>query len=258
MLAVKLLLAPGLIGLATLGARRWGPSAAGWLASLPLVAGPILLVVTLDQGTAFGARAAVAATAAQAALACFVGAYALVATAGRPWWVALPAGFAAFAAATAVLALGELPLLAAVLLSVSASQGLRLVLGPAPAALPSGRRLPADLLVRMAAGALLVLLVSAVADALGPHLTGLLTPFPSIASVLAAFTHGVDGAPAVRRYADALLRGLPSFALFTAVIALTLADWGTATAFAAGSAAALLSHALLIRRTRRSAPTGAG
>ena len=61
MLLLKLLLVPALVLLLTLAGRRWGPSLAGWLAGLPLVAGPTLLFVAVDQGAGFAASAALAA-----------------------------------------------------------------------------------------------------------------------------------------------------------------------------------------------------
>ncbi|MGJ9417478.1 hypothetical protein ACHAC9_06855 [Massilia sp. CMS3.1] len=56
--ALKLFLVPLLILLVTLAGRRWGPAVAGWLSAFPIVAGPILSALTLEQGAAFAARAA--------------------------------------------------------------------------------------------------------------------------------------------------------------------------------------------------------
>jgi hypothetical protein len=53
MLALKLTLVPLLIYLVTLAGRRWGPAVAGWLSAFPIVAGPILFALTLEQGAAF-------------------------------------------------------------------------------------------------------------------------------------------------------------------------------------------------------------
>ena len=61
-LALKLLLAPCLVVASSLAGRRWGPRAAGMLIVLPIVAGPILLIVYLEHGAAFAGRAAAAAT----------------------------------------------------------------------------------------------------------------------------------------------------------------------------------------------------
>ncbi|NBU24335.1 MAG: hypothetical protein EBS39_01680 [Gammaproteobacteria bacterium] len=65
--ALKLLLVPTLLAIVTLAGRRWGQRVAGWLGSFPIVAGPILLVLTLENGGAFGAAAAQRALAGVAA-----------------------------------------------------------------------------------------------------------------------------------------------------------------------------------------------
>ena len=60
MLILKLTIVP--LGLLMFGIveRLHGPRVAGWLAGFPIVGGPLLLFVTLDHGTAFGASAALA------------------------------------------------------------------------------------------------------------------------------------------------------------------------------------------------------
>ncbi|WP_431478872.1 hypothetical protein [Massilia eburnea] len=57
-LALKLFLVPWLIYAVTLAGRRWGPAVAGWLSAFPIVAGPILLAISLEQGAGFAAAAA--------------------------------------------------------------------------------------------------------------------------------------------------------------------------------------------------------
>jgi hypothetical protein len=59
----------------------------------------------------------------------------------------------------------------------------------------------------MAAGALLVFAVTAAAAALGPRLSGLLAPFPVIASSLTAYTHFCDGSRFAFVLATALTLG---------------------------------------------------
>ena len=53
LLLLKLLLAPLLVGLATLAARRWGPKIGGIVVGLPLSTGPIFLFLAIDQGLGF-------------------------------------------------------------------------------------------------------------------------------------------------------------------------------------------------------------
>ncbi len=56
-LVLKLVLTPVLIGGASLGARRWGPTVGGWIVSLPLTSGPVVLFLALDRGPAFAVAA---------------------------------------------------------------------------------------------------------------------------------------------------------------------------------------------------------
>ena len=51
LIAVKVLLAPGFVVVASLAARRYGPRIGGLIAGLPVVAGPILLIYALEHGT---------------------------------------------------------------------------------------------------------------------------------------------------------------------------------------------------------------
>ena len=84
-LALKLLLAPCLVVASSLAGRRWGPRAAGMLIVLPIVAGPILLIVYLEHGAAFAGRAAAAATLGVVPLAVYAVVFAL--TTRRFGWV---------------------------------------------------------------------------------------------------------------------------------------------------------------------------
>ena len=58
MLALKLLLVPAFLALISLAGRRWGPEVAGWLAGFPVLTGPILFLLALENGPVFAAAAA--------------------------------------------------------------------------------------------------------------------------------------------------------------------------------------------------------
>src|SRR5947199_7007964 len=58
---MKIALAPALVVAATLAARRWGDRVGGIVIAIPIVAGPVLLVLALDHGRAFVERAATGA-----------------------------------------------------------------------------------------------------------------------------------------------------------------------------------------------------
>ncbi len=111
-LALKLFLVPGLIYAVTLAGRTWGPTVAGWLSAFPIVAGPILLTITLEQGSDFGATAAGGTLLAVLAMLVFNLAYAWASAIVNIFW---SMSYALAAWALAVVALQ------AVDLSVSAS-----------------------------------------------------------------------------------------------------------------------------------------
>ena len=96
---------------------------------------------------------------------------------------------------------------------------------------------------RALAALLLVLVLTGVSGALGPHLSGLLAPFPVIASVLAVFTHTHGGFPQVSVLLRNFLLGFYGFAAFCLVLAISLPTLTAATAFAVATAAALAVQA---------------
>jgi hypothetical protein len=97
LLVLKLVLVPGLVAGVTLGARRWGPQIGGWLTALPLVAGPTLFFLALEQGDAFAARAALGTLVGLIGVAGFGVAYGWTAL-RFGWAVSVLAGWAAFVA----------------------------------------------------------------------------------------------------------------------------------------------------------------
>jgi hypothetical protein len=252
-LLVRLALAPALVGVATVAARRWGPQAGGWAAATPVVAGPVLLVYAANHGLRFGSEAAASATLGLISLAVFSTVYALMARAGRPWAVCLLVGWGAFVVTTGLLSVVAAPTWVALVAAVVAFQLCRLALGRVVAVDGEGRRLPFDIPLRMLAAFVMVVTLGLVSGMLGSRVSGLIAPFPIIGSVMAAFTHASRGREALQGYSAALLRGLPSFALFTASVALTLEPVGLVWSFLLAGVLAALSHAVLITWSNRSA-----
>jgi hypothetical protein len=240
LLALKLILVPGFLGLISLAGRRWGPGVAGWLASFPVVAGPILLFLAMEHGTGFAAQAASASLAAVFASTSFSVVYARVC--GRFGWIgSLLAGYAAWLAC--VLMLAQLPVSPWIALAVAlATLVIAPYLFPAPREGTATSALPRqELLLRMAAGAALVLLVTAAAAHIGAGWSGLLAVFPILSSVLAVFSHTSNGSWFAARLLQAMVSGLYSFAAFCFVLALALPGYGVAMSF---SAAVLVAAAV--------------
>ncbi len=134
-LLTKLLLGPGLVVAASLAGRRWGPAVSGILVAVPIVLGPILLIITIEQGESFGAEAATSSLLAMVALAVFVVVFERVGR-SRRWEVTTLAGWAAFLAVAVVLSEVHASPVEALAAAVTAF-GLALWVTPSPAG-PSG------------------------------------------------------------------------------------------------------------------------
>lgn len=242
---IKLLLVPLLILGVTLAGRRWGPGVAGWLSAFPIVAGPILLVLALEQGPAFAASAAQGTLLAVLAI--------LVFTLGYVW---ASRRFHVLGSMSCALALYGVAVAVLQSLQPSAMLGFAAVIGallvtpllfpavePAPAA-PTRQR-AGDLPWRMLAAALLVLFVTLSAAWLGARMSGFLAMFPIMSTVLVGFSHYHSG----RAFAVALLRGMIygyfAFATFCLLISMLLPEQQIATAFGMSLAAALIVHVLV-------------
>ncbi|HYM55657.1 MAG TPA: hypothetical protein VES97_09855, partial [Solirubrobacteraceae bacterium] len=250
LLAVKLLLAPMFVVGASLAARRFGPRIGGLIAGLPVVAGPILLVYALAHGRAFAAGAAAGTLLGLISLTAFVVVYGRLA--GRlSWGASLIAGWLAFAAATVAFTSLSIPAGAALAL---AGAGLLVGLAslPRPGQAPRARAVPPawDLPMRAGCALALVLALTAVAGWLGPQLSGLLAPFPIIATVLATFTHAQRGTDELLRLLRGLISGFGAFALFCFTLAVSLRRLDTAAAFALATALALLTQGAMLALTR--------
>jgi uncharacterized membrane protein (GlpM family) len=240
--ALKLALVPLFLGLLSLAGRRWGPRVAGWLAGLPLVTAPILYFVALERGHDFAAQAARATLAAVFAMLAFNLSFAWAAQRGR-WPLAFGAGLIGwFVAALVVAALPPSLAVCAVVALAALRAAPRLF--PAPPEPHAVHAPPAyELLLRMAAGALFVVAVTASAAALGAGWTGRLSTIPILGLVLAIFTHRASGGAAAAALLRAMARGLYSYATFCFMVALLLPHSGLAIAFGAAIVVGLVVQA---------------
>jgi hypothetical protein len=237
-LILKLCLVPSLIYLVTLVGRRWGPTAAGWFSALPIVAGPILLTMAIEQGPDFVATAAAHTLIAVIAVLVFCLAYAW--TSGRFGVLgSMCAALAAYAAAVAGLQLIELPLLPGFVLVIG-------VLALAPRLFPrmtgSGARSAAqanDLPLRMLAGAVLCFAVTWAAAGIGPRLSGFFAMFPVMGTILVGFSHHASGRDYAVNILLGMARGYYAFATFCVVLSLLLRERPVALAFGLAAVAAL-------------------
>lgn len=234
MLILKLLVIPGFLLLISLAGKRWGPSVAGWLSGLPVVVGPILFFLAIEQGQVFAAQSATAALSAMFAMIAFCVTYAQVAQRAKwPW--ALVISLLVWATAAVVLSLVAPSLVFSVIAAATA-------LLVAPYLFPSVQPIvsaPAPksdkLLLRMIAGALLTLAVTLLASTVGERWSGLLAVFPVLGSVMAVFSQQTRGPAFTAALLRATATGMYSFAAFCLVLALALPGMGL-SAFALGVA----------------------
>jgi len=221
LLLLKLIVAPGLVGAVTLAVRRWGPAVGGWLSGLPTVAGPVLVFLAVEQGTAFAARASHATLTGLIGTVAFTTVYAILSV-RLPWAACLVIGWLAFAATAAVLYYLEPTLVVSLLGLFAATLVSRRVLPrvestPGPGAAPRG-----DLALRLAATATLVVVLTAVANRLGPVLSGLINAFPVLTTVITAFTHAQRGSAATVTFVNGFVRAIMGFGSFCFALAVTV------------------------------------
>ena len=251
---LRILLAPALIGVASLAGRRWGPAVSGWLVGLPLTAAPVCFLLALEHGPAFAAQVALGTLAGNVSQILFAVAYAWLAR-GHGWPLACAGGSAVFAVSTTLLAGLRLPLPAlAVGVVIVLVLGLRAVprVGErAMASTPPPQRW--DLPVRMLVATLIVGVLVGVAPALGPRVTGMLSPFPVYAAILAVFAHRGEGAAAAVSVMRGLLAGLFGFVGFFVVVAGSVERLGIAATFVVATLLALGAQLVSLRGVRASA-----
>jgi hypothetical protein len=243
-LVLKLTLAPGLVAVATLVARRLGNRAGGLVAGLPVVAGPIVLIYAVEHGDRYARLASAAAVLGMLSQVGFCVAYALLAR--RSSVLAAELG-SSLTFAVGVLCLSGIdpPLAISTPVAFAAIWGATRLIGRLAPATPPPRP-QGDLLGwRLLITAGLVLGLTAAAGGLSPHLAGLLVPLPIITGVMAGFTQARAGGPAAVELLGGLTLALFSFLAFFVVLAALLTTVSAVAAFALATAASLASWAAL-------------
>jgi hypothetical protein len=253
LLALKLALVPAFLAALTVAGRLWGPSVAGWLAGLPVVAGPIVLLLALERGPAFAAQASAASIAAIAASEAFNFAYAW--TCRRSAWpLSLAAGMLGWMGVAMLLT--HLPgglawAMVAACVAVTVTQnGLPRVAG----AMPVTRSGLGGLAWRMFAGAVLTVAVTTLSASMGATWSGLLSVFPLLGIVLAVSAQRAHGADFVALLTRGMVIGRGSFAAFFAVTATLLPRYGVWLSFACAAALSIAVQGATRRMLRTTRP----
>jgi uncharacterized membrane protein (GlpM family) len=246
----ELLIAPALVAVATLAARRWGAGVGGLVSAFPAVVGPVLLIVAQQRGAAFAARTADGTLLGLVALSAFAVAYARFSVHAR-WRTSLMMGWGCSAVVAAVLAAcgRGLPFPAALAAAaVSLAIAHQAIPRPGREELQDTRSQVQrrDIPIRVSATVALIIVLTAAVDAFGSLIGGVLTALPILASVLAAFTHRDDGPQAAATLLRGMMVGMAGFVGFCALVAVMVVPAGVPMAFgiATGGAVAIQAAAL--------------
>ena len=247
---LKLVLAPVIIGFASLAGKRWGPTVSGRIIGLPLTSGPVVFFLALSDGTAFAANAALGVISGGIALAAYTLTYVWLA-ANLGWQMTIAGSLLVFMFCTAVLQNFTFPLIP-IFLIVCALLLLALQLMPNDTVKEvDAQPGPWDIPVRII-GTSFILLLTGIAPFIGSHLTGLLSTIPLYVSILTVFAHRHQGSAAAAHVLRGLLYGLFAFASFFLILNLLIERAGIAVAFLSSIAVALVIHSItlwLLRQT---------
>ena len=222
----------------------------GWLASMPVNAGPILLFYSLEQGEEFAAGAAQFTLVSIMGVAVYCLNYAWMARRFHWSWCLLVSWLVFF---LTVLVLRDWRVTLWPLLAISSASVL-----VAARFLPRTEHMGVwptstrwDLPLRLLAAIALILVLTYLAGWLGPRWSGLMTAFPIASTVIAGFAHARQGTDAAINFFRGMLGGMPGFCLFCAVLAISLVPFGIPSAFALALTAQLVAHGVGLGWMRR-------
>ncbi len=198
---LKLVVTPTLMFLVSRIARRWGGMLGGLVAGLPITSGPIVVFIGVEQGTAFAAQTAAGALSGLAAVLFTYFFYLCVSRrlgiaaacmASLLFFAACSWGFLQIGSPLVALIAGLVAIVAVVCFPQS-SRETENAKETAEAARRAVQPSAWDIPVRMVTATSMLLIITASAHILGPHLAGILSPIPVIAWPLTIFTHAQGG-----------------------------------------------------------------
>jgi hypothetical protein len=243
-LALKLILAPLIIGSASLAGRKWGPAVSGWIVGMPITSGPILFFVALSHERAFAANAALGVLSGGLSLVAYALTYSWLAVKFR-WQISIAGSLLVFSTSTALLQNFTFPLLPVfILVCVALAFGLRFmpkdVVEKESDSKPGAWDIPARIFI----GTSFILLLTGIAPFIGSRLTGLLTTIPLYITILTIFAHRNQGPAAAAHVLRGLLYGMFAFTGFFIALSLLIEHVSLAVSFGVAISAALIIQGL--------------
>ena len=215
LLILQLITVPFFILMISLAGKRWGGELAGKLSALPVVAGPIVFFLILDQGTDYGFNASISAIYGCIGILVFGLVYCWASQHFR-YLTCLMFATLAWVIVSYFLTLFPTHLALAcgltILFLVFTPKLLPRVVHEKP--LPQSLK---DLPFRLVVGGLLAFLTIVFGNLLGSVWVGILSTFPINSLVLTVFTHKTFGQEHVIPIYRGLTKGLLSFVAYFAV-----------------------------------------
>lgn len=250
-LVLKLILAPIIIGSASLAGRRWGAAISGWLVGLPLTSGPVAFFLALSHDRAFVFDAIRGTLSGGFSLIAFSLTYAWTAKRFN-WVVSIFTSMLVFAGMTMLMQniiIPFIPLFFCVLAVIFAGLWW---MPKQESVISSSTPGKWDIPARIFIGTSFILLITGIAPYIGARLTGLLTTIPLYISILTIFAHRHDGHASANNVLHGLILGLFSFAGFYLVLGLLIEQISLTVSFGAAILATLIVQgaSLLILRQR--------
>ena len=221
LLALKIFLSPLLMLIVTRLQARSSAGAGGRFMGWPLVTGPIIFIIFLQEGAAFAAKTAHGALLGQISLIAFAWSYALVAL-RAPWYLSIATATVTFIGSVYLVSLIHIPLWLTFILLVVV---LFLVNKFWPTYQPITTPLSSprwELYLRIGLVIALVFALSEFSQTLGPSLTGGFSTYPVIATIMGTFNHKRFGANAAISLHHGLMQRLYITSIILGAIALFL------------------------------------
>ena len=237
---LKLVLAPVIIGGASLAGRRWGPAVSGWLVGLPLTSGPVIFFLALSHGATFATSAIAGTLSGGFSLVAFCLVYAWLAV-RFDWRISLTGSMLAYFGIVLLMQNTIIPF-APLIVAVTLTIVLGLLLMPKSEVMQFKDVEPGrwDILSRILIGTAFIILLTEMAPLLGPRLTGLLATIPLYTAILTVFAHRINGPAGAASVLRGLLFGLFGFAGFFLALSLLIESSGITIGFLSAIAAALV------------------
>lgn len=246
-LVLKMVASAAVVVVATVTAEKAGAFWAALIASLPVAAGPIYVVLALEHDAVFLAESAIGSMAATAATAVYMLCLALLCP-RLPVGLAIPFGLMGWLAVAAAIRLLVWDIVSAVALTAGAMIVCMAVTvderhWSAPKA---GARQWYDIPLRALLVSVLVALVTSLSHALGAEATGYAAVFPIAMTSLALILHLRQGGHSVAAVMASSFLPMQGFVLALTALHFAAPAFGSGWGLAAALSASLLWSAVLL------------